>query len=114
MVGSSPAQTSGVQTTVSQIATLVTITEAHASASEALATVTEAPTKVNVTMITSTWLASSSTSVPTVGESSIGPGSWLKRTSPKGDYLLGGIPSTDLEYMRKSLSPTVVHRDMMH
>lgn len=30
------------------------------------------------------------------------------------DYLLGGVPTEDLEYMRKNLSPVALHLDMMH
>lgn len=107
MVGSSPTPTFGVRAMASQIATLATVTEAPTIATEVLA-----PTIVTETDFT--LVMSSFASVPTIGKSSVEPGSWLTRPSPRGDYLLGGVLPVDLEYMRKNLSLAVVHRDMMH
>lgn len=89
-----------------------------------LATITEVPAPSSTIMATpSTWVApfanATGSWVPSslvleIGESSVGPASWLSKPSPRGEYLLGGVPPDDLEFFRKVVSPSALHRNMMH
>lgn len=49
-----------------------------------------------------------------VDDSLLGHDSWLLRTGLGGVCLLEGVPPFDVEYLKKCLSPTGAHRDMMH
>lgn len=101
--GSSPAPTARVQVVTAQMATPVTNAEAPSTKPHTVSP--EASTPVIVTTNTSTRGATSSTPALPIEESPLGPDSWLLRPSPEGDYLLGGVPPTDLEYLQKNLSP---------
>lgn len=85
-----------VQVVATQTATPSTASKAPII--EAPTVALEAPAPTAMATATSTREASS-TPTPTTKESSLGLGSWLPRPSPGGDYLLGGIPSTDLEHL---------------